>query len=240
MKIFESILNKLGYYKQASGKYYISSENDSPVVVDEQKFKETHSFDFDAVKDATRYLLKAMGEDINRPGLLDTPRRVAGYWQELLEGEKYTNKQIAEKFNKIFIVPSDSIVVMKIDNVFSTCEHHTVLMYNGTAYVAYVPKKVTGGYKVIGLSKIPRIVHMCSKRLQLQEKLASDIAECIQIATESDQVYVQLIMDHGCVSARGIKADSTTDVTFMSEALKNNTKAREEIEIKIQNMYKNN
>ena len=102
-------------------------------------------------------------------------------------------------------------------------------MYNGTAYVAYVPTMIENeGYKVIGLSKIPRIVHMCSKRLQLQEKLASDIAECIELATGSDQVYVQLIMNH----------DGVTDVTFMSDKLKSNIEARKEIETKIQNLYK--
>ena len=104
--------------------------------------------------------------------------------------------------------------------------------------MAYIPKKVEGGYRVLGLSKIPRIVHMCSKRLQLQEKLAADIAECITLATGSDEVYVQLIMNHGCVSARGAKADGVTDVTYMSDALKSNAEARKEIETKIQNMYK--
>lgn len=238
MKIIEKLFNKLGYYKPASGKYYISEQYGKPVVVDEHIFKHTHKFDYEAVMKAEKQLLLAMGEDINRPGLVETPKRVAGFWEELLEGEKYTNEQIANMYNKSFVVRDDSIVIMKIDNVFSTCEHHTVLMYNGTCYVAYIPKKVKGGYKVIGLSKIPRIVHMCSKRLQLQEKLAADIAECIQIATDSNQIYVQLIMDHGCVSARGIKADSTTDVTYMSPKLKKNKEAREEIEVKIQNMYK--
>lgn len=240
MGIIKKILNKKGYYKLASDRYYKSVEYGDEVLVDKLKWRTEHKFNFENVKDATKQLLIAMGEDVKRPGLIETPKRVAGYWEELLEGEKYTNKEIAQMYNKNFIVPSDSIVVLKIDNVFSTCEHHTVLMYNGTAYVAYIPKKVQGGYKVIGLSKIPRIVHMCSKRLQLQEKLASDIAECIELATGSDQVYVQLIMDHGCVSARGIKADSTTDVTFMSDKLKSNIEARKEIETKIQNLYKRN
>lgn len=197
------------------------------------------NFNYEKVQEATKMLLEAMGQDVNRPGLVETPRRVAGYWQELLEGEKYTNQKIADMYNKSFIVPSDSIVVMQVNDVFSHCEHHLALMYNGTAYVAYVPTMIENeGYKVIGLSKIPRIVHMCSKRLQLQEKLASDIAECIELATGSDQVYVQLIMNHGCVSARGAKADGVTDVTFMSDKLKSNIEARKEIETKIQNLYK--
>jgi GTP cyclohydrolase I len=118
------------------------------------------------------------------------------------------------------------------------CEHHLALMYNGTVYVAYVPaywngKDATEGYRVIGLSKIPRIVDMCSKRLQLQEKLVADIAECISLATGSDQVYVEAILDHGCVSARGVKASGVTETAYMSPALRENLEARHEIQNKV-------
>lgn len=238
MNIREKIFNKMGYYRQASDKYYLSMEDDKPVVVDSERFKTTHQFNETKVQDSIKQLLIGMGEDINRPGLLETPRRVMGYWKELLQGEQYSNEQIADMYNKSFIVPSDSIVVLQVNNVFSNCEHHLALMFDGIAYVAYIPKRVRGGYRVLGLSKIPRIVYMCAKRLQLQEKLASDIAECITLATGSEQVYVQLIMNHGCVSARGVNSDSRTDVTYMSEKLKRNKKARREIETKIQNMYK--
>lgn len=193
-------------------------------------------FDYEKVKEATKQLLVAMGQDVNRPGLIETPRRVAGYWQELLEGENYTNKEIAEKFKKDFIVSHSNLVVKEVKNVYSHCEHHLALMFNGTAYVAYIPIKQQDGYKVIGLSKIDRIVDLCSKRLQLQEKLASDIAECIQIATGSNMVYVQLVMNHGCVSARGPKSEGVTDVTFITEELKNERELRQEIETKIANL----
>ena len=128
------------------------------------------------VEEAVKNLLTALGEDITRPGLLETPRRVAGYWKEMLEGENYTNKEIANMFRKDFQVSYDSMVIKECSNIFSTCEHHMALMYNGTVYVAYIPNFWNGkddseGYRVIGLSKIPRIVDMCSKRLQLQEKL---------------------------------------------------------------------
>lgn len=193
-------------------------------------------FNYEKVKEATKQLLIAMGQDIERPGLKETPRRVAGYWQELLEGENYTNAEIAEKFKKDFIVSSSNLVVKEVKNVYSHCEHHLALMFNGTAYVAYIPVEEQDGYKVIGLSKIDRIVDMCSKRLQLQEKLASDIAECIAIATGSNQVYVQLVMNHGCVSARGPKSEGVTDVTYISDLLKLNEQARQEIETKIANL----
>lgn len=193
-------------------------------------------FDYEKVKEATKQLLIAMGQDVERPGLKETPRRVAGYWQELLEGENYTNKEIAEKFKKDFIVSHSNLVVKEVKNVYSHCEHHLALMFNGTAYVAYIPVQEKDGYKVIGLSKIDRIVDLCSKRLQLQEKLASDIAECISIATGSNQVYVQLVMNHGCVSARGPKSEGVTDVTYISDTLKSNLEARTEIETKIANL----
>lgn len=197
------------------------------------------NFNYEAVKDAAKQLLIAIGEDPEREGLKETPRRIAGYWQEVLEGSQYTNAEIAEKFTKDFEVGYSNLVVKEVENVFSHCEHHLALMYNGTCYVAYIPNKNSDGtYNVIGLSKIDRIVHMCSKRLQLQEKLAADIAECISLATGSDEVYVQIIMNHGCVSARGPKSQGKTDVTFLSDKLKENKDARMEIETKIANLKK--
>ena len=172
-------------------------------------------FDFDKVREATEQLLIAIGEDPNRPGLKETPRRVAGYWQELLEGNNYTNKEIADKFSKNFEVGYDPMVVEMIEDVYSHCEHHLALMFDGDVVVGYLPvKNEDGTYKVLGLSKINRIVDMCSKRLQLQEKLAADIAECISLATGSKSVYVNLTMKHGCVSARGAKSRGFTNVTY--------------------------
>lgn len=182
---------------------------------------------------AVKMLLESFGEDINREGLLETPRRVAGYWEELLEGNEYTNKEIAEMFSKKFIVKNDTLVVKEVKNIYSHCEHHLALMFNMKAVVAYIPKKVKGGYEVIGLSKIPRIVDMCSKRLQLQEKLASDIAECISLATGSKDVYVNISGDHGCVSARGAKSSGFTDVTYLSGLFRKNSDLRNEVERKI-------
>ena len=182
---------------------------------------------------AVKMLLESFGEDLNREGLLETPRRVAGYWEELLEGNEYTNKEIAEMFSKKFTVKDDTLVVKEVKNIYSHCEHHLALMFNMKAVVAYIPKKVKGGYEVIGLSKIPRIVDMCSKRLQLQEKLASDIAECISLATGSKDIYVNISGDHGCVSARGTKSSGFTDVTYLSGLFKKNSDLRNEVERKI-------
>lgn len=191
-------------------------------------------FDKKRAETAVKELLLAFGENIDREGLKDTPHRVAGYWEELLEGQKYSNKEIAEMFGKCFEVPNNSLVVKEIKNVFSHCEHHLALMYNMTVIVAYIPAKTKNKkYKVIGLSKIPRIVEMCAKRLQLQEKLAEDIAECISIATGSNDVFVNIVADHACVSARGARSDGITDVTSLHGEFINNSDLRNEVEKKL-------
>ena len=182
-----------------------------------------------AVKD----LIESFGEDVNRPGLIETPHRVMKYWRELLEGTNYTNQEIAEMYNKEFDVGYDPLVTIMVEDLFSHCEHHLALMYDGDCILGYVPvQNPDGTYKVLGLSKLPRIVEMCCKRLQLQEKLAADIAECISLATGSDKVYVNLNMKHGCVSARGVKARSQTNVAFMTKELRKNPELRNEFERK--------
>ena len=191
-------------------------------------------FDKKRAEAAVKELLLAFGEDTDREGLKDTPHRVAGYWEELLEGQKYSNKEIAEMFGKCFEVPNNSLVVKEIKNVFSHCEHHLALMYNMTVIVAYIPAITKNKkYKVIGLSKIPRIVEMCAKRLQLQEKLAEDISECISIATGSNDVFVNIVADHACVSARGARSDGITDVTSLHGEFINNSDLRNEVEKKL-------
>lgn len=191
-------------------------------------------FDKKRAETAVKELLLAFGENTDREGLKDTPHRVAGYWEELLEGQKYSNKEIAEMFGKCFEVPNNSLVVKEIKNVFSHCEHHLALMYNMTVIVAYIPAKTKNKkYKVIGLSKIPRIVEMCAKRLQLQEKLAEDISECISIATGSNDVFVNIVADHACVSARGARSGGITDVTSLHGEFINNSDLRNEVEKKL-------
>ena len=180
--------------------------------------------------------LDAIGENPEREGLMETPRRVVGYWKELLEGNQYTNDQIAEKYGKKFVVSGNPLVVKEVKNIYSHCEHHLALMYNMTAVIAYLPVQVEENkYQVIGLSKIPRIVNMCAKRLQLQEKLCEDIAQCISLATESEHVYVNIVADHACVSARGAKSDGVTDVTVLKGRFLTDEKLRDEVERKVRN-----
>ncbi len=127
-------------------------------------------------------ILKALGDNPEREGLIDTPKRVAKMYEEVFEGMNYTNEEIADMFNKTFALDRleeesenveckkskwkfDMVVVKDID-IFSYCEHHLALMYDMKVTVAYIPKG-----RVIGLSKIARIADMVSKRLQLQERI---------------------------------------------------------------------
>lgn len=157
-----------------------------------------------------RGLLEAIGEDPNREGLVDTPVRVANMIEEVLEGSKYTNHEIAAMFGKTFTSEggnSDEAVIMKDITVFSYCEHHLALMYDMTVNVGYIPRG-----KVLGLSKIARICDMAAKRLQLQERLGRDIAEIISEAAGTPDVGVRIVGSHSCMTARGIKnASSRTE-----------------------------
>lgn len=158
-------------------------------------------FDREKIIESVRMFLSAIGRDLNESGLKGTPDRVARMVEEVLEGELYTNKQIAESFSTCFDYGGDGLVTELHIPIFSYCEHHLALMYNMEVSVGYIPKG-----KVIGLSKIARIADLCSKRLQLQEKIGSDIAECIQRATGAEDVAVVISGEHSCMTARGIKA----------------------------------
>lgn len=169
------------------------------------------AIDQEAIKKHVRGIIEALGDDPEREGVRETPDRVARMYAEVFEGMNYTNAEIAEMFSKCFDVPEtgkhDMVVVKDID-VFSYCEHHLALMYDMKVTVAYIPKG-----KVIGISKIARIADMVAKRLQLQERIGTDIAEVVEIATGSHDVAVYIEGTHSCMTARGIKKSSARTVT---------------------------
>jgi GTP cyclohydrolase I len=173
------------------------------------------AIDKKAIAEHIKGIIAALGDDPEREGLLETPDRVAGMYEEVFEGMNYSNKEIAEMFGKTFDAPcsrdQDNLIVVKDIEVFSYCEHHLALMYNMKVTVAYIPAG-----KVLGLSKIARISEMAAKRLQLQERLGSDISEIISMATGSEDVAVIIEACHSCMTARGIKNTSaaTTTTTF--------------------------
>ena len=133
-------------------------------------------------------------------------------YEEVFEGMCYSNQEIAEMFRKNFVQRSaeDSrdLVLVKDIEIFSYCEHHLALMYDMRVSVAYLPKG-----KVLGLSKIARIADMVGKRLQLQERIGSDIAEIMELATDSHDVAVIIEGCHSCMTARGIKKTNAMTTT---------------------------
>lgn len=153
------------------------------------------------VEQAVTMLLEALGDDPQREGLIETPKRVAKMYKEVFEGMCYTNDEIAEKYNKCFedTTTGDLVVIGPID-VFSYCEHHIALMYDMQVYVGYIPNG-----KVIGLSKVARIADMCAKRLQLQERIGTDIYEVLKKVLNTDNIIVVIEGSHSCMTARGIK-----------------------------------
>lgn len=176
--------------------------------------------DTKAIEEHIRGILVALGDDPEREGLKDTPKRVAKMYEEVFAGMNYTNHEIAEMFDKTFEdgldgndEPSENtgkVVVMKDIDIFSYCEHHMALMYDMKVNVAYIPNG-----KVIGLSKIARICDMVGRRLQLQEKIGKDIADIISEISGTDNVAVTIEGCHSCVTARGIKKTNTK--TFTAE-----------------------
>lgn len=161
--------------------------------------------DTKAIQEAVKTILVALGDDPNREGLKDTPKRVAKMYAEVFEGMCYTNAEIAEMFNKCFEegATGDLVTVADIP-IFSYCEHHIALIYNLKVHVGYLPKG-----KVIGLSKIARIADMVGKRLQLQERIGADIAEVLEMVLGTEDIIVVIEGEHSCMTARGIKKPGT-------------------------------
>ena len=172
------------------------------------------AIDKEAIKLHIKEIIKALGDDPEREGLKDTPDRVSRMYEEVFEGMNYTNDELAVMFDKTFEddveyeTDSKDMVVVKDIDIFSYCEHHMALMYDMKVTVAYVPAG-----RVIGLSKIARIADMVSKRLQLQERIGSDIAEVMQKITGSEDVAVLIEGSHSCMTARGIKKPASKTYT---------------------------
>lgn len=177
------------------------------------------------IEESVRNIIKAVGDDPEREGVLKTPHRVAMMYDEVFEGMRYTNQEIADMFSVTFDEPeAKNMVVVKGIDAFSYCEHHLALMYDMKVAVAYIPDG-----KVLGLSKIARIVDMVCKRLQLQERIASDIAEVMELALGTHDVMVVVEGSHSCMSARGIKnVGSNTTSAVVRGLFKESPQVRQE------------
>ncbi len=157
------------------------------------------------MQDLVRSLLKALGEDPDREGLVNTPKRVEKAMTFLTSGYDTDIDQVIN--NALFTVDYSEMVVVKDIDFYSLCEHH-LLPFFGKCHVAYLPSN-----KVIGLSKIPRIVEMFARRLQVQERLTSQIAEAIKDKIAPLGVAVVIEATHLCMSMRGVEKQNSSAIT---------------------------
>lgn len=157
------------------------------------------------VKDNIKKIIEEAGEDPNREGLLKTPERVSKALNELLSGYKEDINNVIN--NAFFKVDYKEMVIVKDINFYSMCEHH-MLPFFGKVHVAYIPDGV-----IIGLSKIPRIVDVFAKRLQVQERLTVDISKTIFENLRPKGVGVIIEAQHLCMTSRGVKNDTAVAIT---------------------------
>lgn len=170
---------------------------------------------------AVRKTLKSIGEDPDRDGLRDTPLRVARMYDELTAGYHIDPVKLIN--GALFEVEYSEMVIVKDIDFYSLCEHH-LLPFFGRAHVAYIPKK-----KVLGLSKIPRIVEMFARRLQVQERMTQQIADFLEETVNPLGVAVVVEGAHMCSMMRGVKKANATMITSaLSGTFKNNSKTRAE------------
>ena len=173
------------------------------------------------LEDAARRILGAVGEDVTREGLADTPRRVAESLGYLTEGYGVDPRSVVR--NALYEHPGDDLVAVRGIPFYSLCEHH-LLPFFGRCHVGYLPSG-----KVIGLSKLPRLVDVYAHRLQLQERLTRDIAEAIQHILKARGVAVVMEARHLCVEMRGVeKLDSDTVTSCLLGDFRVNATLREE------------
>ena len=166
-------------------------------------------------------LLRSIGEDPNREGLLDTPKRSKKAWEFLTQGYQQTLDEVTNQAT--FHSNSDEMVLVKNIELFSLCEHH-LLPFIGQCHVAYLPNG-----KVLGLSKVARIVDMFTHRLQIQEHLTMDIAQAIQNVTDAHGVAVAIEAKHLCMMMRGVeKQNSEITTSTMLGAFRESMSTRTE------------
>ena len=178
-------------------------------------------FEPDELPGVIARLLEELGEDTTREGLVDTPRRVADSFRHLTEGYGLDPAEIVG--DALFSEEYDDMVVVRDVNFFSLCEHH-LLPFFGRVHVAYLPKG-----RVLGLSKVPRVVDAFAHRLQLQERLTRQIAEALNDVLEPNGVAVVIEARHLCMEMRGVeKQDSDTLASCMLGAFRDDARTRSE------------
>ena len=176
------------------------------IVKNTEKFESKTKISDTEVEEAFRIILKWIGEDPGREGLIETPRRVTKAFKEYFKGY---NQDPSSELKKTFgdVEGYDDMVLQKNISISSHCEHHMAPII-GVAHVAYIPKK-----RIVGLSKLARTVEMFSKRLQTQERLTMQIANALMTGLDAVGVAVTIDATHQCMTMRGIKKEKATTVT---------------------------
>ena len=178
------------------------------------------SVDLKKIELATKMILEAIGEDANREGLIKTPARVAKSFAEICSGYFKDPKDVLN--NALFESTNNEMVVVRDIEFYSMCEHH-ILPFFGRVHVAYIPDK-----KVVGLSKIPRMVEVFARRLQIQEQLTEQIAEAIMNVVKPKGVGVVIHARHMCMEMRGVKSKYSYTSTSALRGIFLEEKTREE------------
>lgn len=166
----------------------------------------SEQFDLPRIERAVREILLAVGEDPDRDGLRDTPARVARAYAEQFAG---MGKRPAEVLTTVFDADHDEMVLVKDIEVYSTCEHHLVPFF-GHAHVGYIPNEKG---QITGLSKLARLVDLYARRLQVQERMTSQIADALMDTLEPRGVVVIIEAEHLCMSMRGVRKPGAKTVT---------------------------
>jgi GTP cyclohydrolase IA len=195
---------------------------DSPKKTEELKLSdELHHCKEEGIADLVRVMLSQIGEDPARDGLRRTPERFERALRYLTSGYHQDPEKVLS--GAMFAVCYDQMVVVKDIDLFSLCEHH-ILPFFGKCHVAYIPDK-----RVVGLSKIPRLVNIYSRRLQIQERLTNQIAQAIQKGIQPLGVGVVIEARHLCMAMRGVEKHRTETITSaMLGAFRENQQTREE------------
>lgn len=173
------------------------------------------------MKDAFRKIIELVGEDPQRDGLSDTPQRASEAMEFLTQGYKQTLEEVVN--GALFESDTNEMIIVQDIELFSLCEHH-LLPFIGKCHVAYIPAK-----RVIGLSKVARVVDMYARRFQIQENLTKQIADAIQSVTDASGVGVIIEAQHMCMMMRGVqKQNSIMKTSVMLGAFRNNVSTRME------------
>ena len=172
------------------------------------------------IEKAVRMILEAVGADLNKKDIATTPFRVAEMYEEILSGQ---NADASKELEVILEQKHDEIILLKGIPLYSLCEHH-LLPFIGKAHVAYIPDK-----RITGLSKIARVVDTLAKRLQVQERLATEIADVVMKKLKPKGVMVVIEAEHLCMSMRGVNKPGTLTATSVVRGIfRTNSKTRQE------------